>query len=232
MPLSDLRDYVGKLRDLGELQDIALPVALDLEVSAIARRCYETGAAAPLFTRFSDHPAGFRVLGAPAGLSRQAGLRLARPALSLGMPATSGGLDIVRVIADSLALPGIDPVVLDDAPCFENVLVGEAVDLNLLPVPTRPRGDGRCCLDTWGCIVAQTPDGTRTEWSIANLVPTGAQRMANLFAPHGYLETIARSWADLGQPLPFALAFGVTPAIPLFSFPPSVLTVRVIPPSE
>ncbi len=214
MPLNDLRDYIGKLRSLGELQDIALPVALDLEVSAIARRCYETGAAAPLFTLFSDHPGGFRVLGAPAGLSRQSGLRLARSALSLGMPATSGGLEIVSAIADSLALPGIDPVVLDGAPCFENALVGEAVDLNLLPLPIRPRGDGGRCLDTWGCIVARTPDGTRTDWSIGNLIPTGAPRMANLLAPHGHLETIARSWADLGQPLPFALAFGVAPAIP------------------
>ncbi len=92
MPLTDLRQYIEALRGLGEIQQIDVPVSLDLELGAITRRCYETGAPAPLFTAFSDHSAGFRILGAPAGTSRQAGLYLARVAVSLGLPPGSSGL--------------------------------------------------------------------------------------------------------------------------------------------
>lgn len=214
MPLNDLRDCIQTLRSFGEIQDIALPVALDLEVSAIARRCYETGAPAPLFSNFSDHTPGFRVLGAPAGLSRQPGLRLARVAVSLGLPATSGGLDIVRAIAESLTLPAIDPVKRHDAACFDNVLIDEAVDLNLLPLSTQRPGDSLHRLSAWGCVVAQTPDGTWTDWSIAHLMPTGTRRELGLCTPSRHLQTIVRSWADSEHPMPFALALGVMPSIP------------------
>jgi UbiD family decarboxylase len=135
MPLTDLRQYIEALRELGEIQDIDAPVSLNLELGAIIRRCYEIGAPAPLFTAFSDHPAGFRVLGAPAGASRQPGRQLVRVATSLGLPPNSTGQEIVEAIASSLDLPPIDPVIVENAPCFENSATGDAVDLNRLPVP-------------------------------------------------------------------------------------------------
>ncbi len=109
MPLTDLRQYIEALRALGEIQEIDAPVSLDLELGAITRRCYETGAPAPLFKAFTDHPPGFRVLGAPAGTSARPGLELARVATSLELPPTSSGLEIDEAIAASLDLPAIDP---------------------------------------------------------------------------------------------------------------------------
>lgn len=46
--LSSLREYLDALRDLGELQDVAHEVDWNLEIGAVTRRCYETGAPAPL----------------------------------------------------------------------------------------------------------------------------------------------------------------------------------------
>lgn len=214
MPLTDLRQYIDHLRRLGEIQDIAEPVALDLELAAIVRRCYETGAPAPLFGAFSDHPAGFRILGAPAGLSRQPGRQLLRVAASLDMPADSTGQDIVEALTGSLDLPPIDPVVMETAPCFENVATGEAVDLNNLPVPLLHAGDGGRYLNTWGCIVARTPGGTWTNWSIARMMVLDGRRMTGIVAPEQHVGMVAQAWADVGRPMPFALALGVEPSIP------------------
>lgn len=214
MPLTDLRAYTDRLRELGEVQDIAVPVALDLELGAIVRRCYETGAPAPLFRRFTDHPPGFRILGAPAGLSRRPGQRLARVATSLGLPPHSALRDITEALAASLALPAIDPVIVDSAPCFENVLTGDAADLNLLPVPLLHHGDGGRYLNTWGCIVARMPDGSWTNWSIARMMRLDARRMTGIVAPEQHLGMVARAWAEIGKPMPFALALGVEPSIP------------------
>lgn len=214
MPLTDLRAYIEHLRGLGEIQDVAAPVALDLELGAIVRRCYETSSPAPLFTAFSDHPAGFRILGAPAGLSRQPGRPLVRVAASLDMPADSTGHDIVSALAASLDLPAIDPVIVDTAPCFENVAIGDAVDLTRLPVPLLHCGDGGRYLNTWGCIVARTPDGSWTNWSIARMMLLDGRRMTGLVAPEQHIGMVARRWADIGKPMPFALALGVEPSIP------------------
>ena len=213
-PLTDLRQYIEALRALGELQEIDVPVALDLELAAIARRCYETGAAAPLFKAFSDHPGGMRILGAPAGLSAKPGQELIRVATSLELPPDSSGLDIAEAIAASLALPAVAPVIVDDAPCFQNVATGDAVDLMRLPLPLLHRGDGGRYLNTWGCIVARTPDGAWTNWSIARMMRVDGRRLSGIVAPAQHLGMIAQAWADIGQPMPFALALGVEPAIP------------------
>ena len=213
-PLTDLRQYIEALRALGELQEIDVPVALDLELAAIARRCYETGAPAPLFKAFSDHPGGLRILGAPAGLSAKPGQALLRVATSLELPTHSSGLDIAEAIAASPSLPAVKPVIVDDAPCFQNFSTGDAVDLMRLPLPLLHRGDGGRYLNTWGCIVARTPDGTWTNWSIARMMRVDGRRLSGIVAPAQHLGMIAQAWADIGQPMPFALALGVEPSIP------------------
>lgn len=214
MSLTNLRDYIETLQGLGEIQEIAVPVALDLELGAIVRRCYETGAPAPLFSAFSDHASGFRILGAPAGTSRQPGMELARVAVSLELPPTASGLDIVEAIAASLDCPALAPVVVDDAPCFENVATGDRVDLTRLPVPLLHHGDGGRYLNTWGCIVARTQDGSWTNWSIARMMLVDGKRLTGIVAPQQHIGMVAKSWADLGKPMPFALALGVEPGIP------------------
>ena len=216
MPLTDLRQYIGALRDLGEVQDIAAPVSLNLEVGAIIRRCSETGAPAPLFNAFSDHPSGFRILGAPAATSSQRDRDLIRVATSLELPPTSGGLNIVEAIAASLDLPAIDPQIVDNAPCFENISTGDDIDLNRIPVPLLHDGDGGRYLNTFGCIVARTPDGSWTNWSIARVMLVDGKRMTGLVAAEQHIGVVAKTWADIGKPMPFALALGVS--LPFRSF--------------
>src|ERR1700722_6634190 len=212
--LTDLRQYIEALRGLGEIQEIDAGVALDLELGAIIRRCYESGSPAPLFSAFSDHPGGFRILGAPGGTSAQPGLELARVAVSLELPPTANGLDIAEAIAAGLDRPAIDPVIVEDAPVFENVILGDAVDLGMLPAPLLHDGDGGRYLNTWGCIVARTPDGAWTNWSIARMMMVDGKRLTGIVAPEQHIGMVAKTWADIGKPMPFALALGVEPSIP------------------
>ena len=75
--LASLREYLAALKEIGELVEIDREVDWNLEIGAIIRRCYETGAPAPLFTRIVGIEPGFRVFGAPAGVSRQPELYMA-----------------------------------------------------------------------------------------------------------------------------------------------------------
>ncbi len=212
--IPDLRAYVEALRAAGELQPIDAEVDLDLEIGAIIRRSYELRAPAPLFNRIKGIAPGFRVLGAPAGLSRRPGLEVARLALSLGLPPETTAGALVEAIAAAHDRPMHRPVEVPTGPCKENVQLGADVDLGQLPAPLLHGGDGGRYLNTFGCIVARTPDRRWTNWSIARIMVLDRNRMTGIVAPGQHVGMIHQEWRDRGEDMPFALALGVPPAIP------------------
>ncbi len=212
--LKSLREYIDALAEIGEVQPIDKEVDWNLEIGAIARRCYETGAPTPLFNTIKGIEPGFRVLAAPAGVSRQPGLYLSRIALSLGLPPHSTGRDIVEALVEARDRAFIPPRLVETGACKENILIGDEVDLLRLPTPLLHGGDGGRYVNTYGIIVAQTPDKRWTNWSIARTMLLDKNRMAGIIAPNQHIGMVRQTWLDRGEPMPFALALGVEPFIP------------------
>jgi len=215
--LSSLRQYLDALRDLGELQEIAHEVDWNLEIGAVTRRCYETGAPAPLFGRVKGAEPGFRVLGAPAGLSARPGQRFARIAVSVGLPPGATALEIVEALSRAEDNPPIPPRVVEDAPCKRNVFTGDAVDLMRLPTPLIHDGDGGRYINTWGTIVARSPDGAWTNWSIARIMLRDRNTMVGIVSPQKHVGRVHAMWKAIGKPMPFALSLGQDPVVPFFA---------------
>lgn len=99
--LKSLREYIDALKAIGEIQEIDKEVDWNLEIGAICRRCYETGASAPLFNTIKGIEKGFRVLGAPVGISSQSKLYLSRIAVSLGLASTATGREIIDTLVEA-----------------------------------------------------------------------------------------------------------------------------------
>lgn len=215
--LKCLREYLDHLRALGEIQEIDLEVDWNLEMGAIIRRSYELRAPAPLFNRIKGIEPGFRVLGAPAGLSRQPGLTLARVALSLGFPATATAPELIEALAAGHQKPSVPPRRVPTGVCQEHKLLGSDVNLLRLPAPLIHDGDGGRYLNTWGTIVVRTPDGTWTNWSITRVMVTGKNTLVGAIIPRQHLGLIYARWKALHRPMPFALAMGTEPALPFVS---------------
>src|SRR5262249_16081700 len=171
---------------------------------------------------------GFRVLGAPAGVSRQKGLALCRLALSLGLPATATGRQLVEALAIGHDKAPIPPRRVANGPCKENKLLGSAVDLLRLPAPLIHEGDGDRYLNTWGTIVVQTPDRRWTNWSITRIMVTGKDTLAGAVIPNQHLGIIWSQWKALNRPMPFALAMGTPPVIPFVSGMPLAENVNEV----
>ena len=185
---ASLREYITALREIGEIQEIDAEVDWNVEMGAIIQRSYELGAPAPLFNRIREAEAGFRALGAPAGVSRKNGL--ARVALSLGWPASVGGCQLVEGLAEAHDREPIPPRRVPVGPCKEHKCLGDEVDLGRLPAPLIHAGDGGRYVNTWGTVIVRTPDGTWTNWSIARIMLAGRNTMTGLVLPRQHLGMI------------------------------------------
>ncbi len=216
--LRDLRDYVDALDDLGDIRRVDDRLDPYLEVGATIRLSYERRSPAPLFTGVAGNDdTRCRVLGAPAALSAAPGKPYARVALSLGLDAAAGPHDILKHLADAVGRPPVAPVVVDQGLCQQNVLRGEAASLAGFAKLTLHEGDGGPYVNTWGTIVARTPDSQFTSWSIARIMAIDDRHLTGLVAPGQHIHHVWSRWAALGKDMPFALVQGGHPAVPFVS---------------
>jgi UbiD family decarboxylase len=215
--LHSLREYIDALREIGEVVEVEREVDWHLEIGAITRRVNELGAPAPLFTNIKGITPGFRVLGAPAGISSAPGRYLSRVALSLGLSATASGKEIIEALVEARDAQGIAPRIVASGPCKEQIDLGDDVDLLKFPTPFIHEGDGGRYIGTYGTIVARTPDGSWTNWSNARVMLLDGKRMTGIVNPFQHLGMIHKLWKEQGKDMPFALCLGVDPAISFVS---------------
>jgi 4-hydroxy-3-polyprenylbenzoate decarboxylase len=215
--IADLREYLQVLESLGDIDRIDRPVSAVLEAAAITRRSTEQGRPAPLFDNVEGAPTGFRLLGAPGALSSDRRYPLARVALSLGLSHDATAKDVVEHLAAVHGKAPIAPklVSAESAPCKQNILLGAEATLDRFPIPQIHPDDGGRYLNTWGVIVARTPDGRWTNWSISRIMMINNRQMTGLFLPQQHIGMIWAEWEKIGKPMPFAVVQGGDPGVPM-----------------
>lgn len=214
--ITDLRSYIATLEALGDIQHVPREVSPHLEAAAITRRSTETTRPAPLFENVHSVEKGFRMIGAPCALSSIPGHPLARLALSFGLPHTATAAEIVEHLRQARAKTPVSPRRVDaaTAPCKQNVLLGDDARLSRFPIPKIHQVDGGPYVNTWGVIIARTPDGRWTNWAISRIMQVDDQHMTGLVLPSQHLGQVWREWEAIGQPMPFALVQGGDPGVP------------------
>ncbi|MFE4628376.1 UbiD family decarboxylase [Streptomyces mirabilis] len=212
----DLRSYLEALDSLGDLDRVTREVSADLEAAAQTRYSVERVLPAPLFENVVGTAPGLRLLGGAAALSSVPGRPLARVALTLGLPPDSGAADIVEHLVRVGELPGTapEPVGRDEASCKQNVLLGDDATLDRFPIPLVHAEDGGRYANTWGVVVATTPDKRWTNWSITRIMLLDGKRMVGLVMQPQHLARIWQEWVDIGEPMPYALVQGGPPTVP------------------
>lgn len=213
--LRSLREYIDELHALDDVQPVDAEVDWNLEIGAIIRRCYDVKAPAPLFNRIKGYANGFRVLGAPAALSSRQDMPLARLALGLGLAPQASGQQIVEAVAAAHRCAPVPHRVVEraSAPCKENIMVGDEVDVLAFPTPWISPNDGGRYIQTYGMNIVRTPDGSWTNYSINRMMIVDERRLSCLIPPPQHLGMIRSKWIRLGKPMPIALALGVEPGL-------------------
>ena len=215
--IKDLREYLSVLESLDDVEHIDRRVSAVLEAAAITRWSTEQRRPAPLFDDVEGVEPGFRLLGAAGALSSDPRHPLARVALSLGLSHDVTARELVEHLAAAHGKAPIPPKLIsaDEAPCKQNILLGEEATLDRFPIPLVHQDDGGRYVNTWGIIVASTPDRRWTNWSISRIMMIDGRHMTGLVLPQQHIGVIWAEWEKIGKPMPFAVVQGGDPGVPM-----------------
>ena len=166
MKYKDLRDFIARLEEQGELVRVKQPISTKLEMTEIADRTLRAGGPAILF----ENPEGFDIpvlanlFGTPKRVAmgmgqadvselREVGKLLAflkEPEPPKGIKEALGQIPVFKQV---LNMPAKE---VRKAPCQQVVLSGDDVDLTKLPIQHCWPGDA-APLITWGLTVTKGP---------------------------------------------------------------------------
>ena len=216
MTFDDNREFLSTLGKNGDMVEVKQEVDWDLEAGAIVRRVCETQSPVPYLQNIKDYP-GFGMTG---------GLLSTYPriAVALGLDFNTPIPEIGKEYLRKTASAPIPSVLVDKkaAPCKENILTGDDVDLFKLPIPMVHDGDGGRYVGTWHLIVAKDPDTKEINWGMYRLMAHDRKTMTGIVLPFSDMGRMFYGKCEPhNKPLPFAAVIGPDPLCAMASSAPA-----------
>ncbi len=219
----DLRQFIDFLEKRGDLKRVSVQVDPHLEMTEICDRTLKAGGPALLFenVRGSTMPVLGNLFGTPE-----------RVALGMGQESVTALREVGRLLAflkepdppkglrdlwskrhDFKQVLNMPAKEVRKAPCQENVLEGDAMDLAQIPVQTCWPGDA-APLITWPLVVTRGPEKQRQNLGIYRMQVIGRNRAIMRWLAHRGGALDFRDWQreHPGEPFPVAVALGADPA--------------------
>jgi len=231
MNYKDLRDFIAKLEELGELKRISVEVDPHLEMTEICDRVLHDKGPALLF----ENPKGYStpVLANLFGTPK-------RVALGMGQDSVEALAEVGEVLAalkepeppegikDAWEKLPVYKQVLNMAPklvkkpaCQQTVIEGDAVDLAAFPIQTCWPGDAGPLI-TWPLVITKGPTVKRQNLGIYRQQVIAPNKVIMRWLAHrgGALDFKAWQEQHPGEPFPVAVALGADPATILAAVTP------------
>ena len=223
MKYSDLRDFIAKLKQAGELSEVSLPVSPVLEMTELCDRTLRAGGPALLFKNSTGHsmPVLGNLFGTPKRVALGMGAsdvgelrRIGHLLSALKEPEPPKGLrDVMGLGSLVKSVWDMAPKELRAAPCQEIVWEGAEVDLSRLPIQHCWPGD-IAPLITWGLVITKGPHKKRQNLGIYRQQVLGPNKLIMRWLAHrgGALDFREHCLTYPGKPYPIAVALGADPA--------------------
>jgi 4-hydroxy-3-polyprenylbenzoate decarboxylase len=209
-PIQDLREWLERVDELGELVRVTQPVSCEEEMSAIGYLvAKQQPSPAILFEKASSYensPVGARLLWNIVGPS------LKRIALTLEEPPSTSTVDLIRRVKEKLGrrLPPRE-VAQSEAGFYQNSLTGDQVDLMQLPIPRHWPLDGGRYAGTADAVITRDPDSGYINIGTYRMMLQGKNEVGLYLSPGKDARLhITRSWQQ-GKAVEVAAAWGIDP---------------------
>ncbi len=229
MKYKDLREFITKLEQDGELKRIRQAVDPALEMTEICDRTLRQAGPAILF----EQPKGqFEIQGQQIPVLANLFGTPRRVAMGMGEDSVAALRDVGKLLA-SLKEPepprgikdawsklpalkqvlNMAPRLVTRAPCQQNIIDADDVDLSRLPIQTCWPGDAGPLI-TWALVVTRGPHKERQNLGIYRQQVIGSNRVIMRWLSHRGGALDYRDWqqARPGERFPIAVALGADPA--------------------
>lgn len=203
MPYQDLREFLQRLREKGELATVSAEVDPKYEIGAISRKAIDKRGPALLFKN---------VKGCSVPLVTDYLGNRKRFALALETSVEKIQEEWIRRTRQPL-----DPVIVENGPCKQNILKGAQVDLTQFPIPVWNQLDGGPFITFPHQITRDPISGTRNMAIYRGQLMD--QRTIGILAVPSRHLALHRARMQ-GQPFPVAIALGVDPVVSIAACAP------------
>ncbi|HEX7047432.1 MAG TPA: 4-hydroxy-3-polyprenylbenzoate decarboxylase [Gammaproteobacteria bacterium] len=231
MQYRDLRDFLAQLEQRGLLKRVAREVDPMLEMTEICDRLLKAGGPAVMFenTKGSKVPVLGNLFGTPERVALGMGAEsvdalrdVGRLLAFLKEPEPPKGFrDALKVLPKYKKVLDMAPDVVKKAPCQENIIEGDDVNLADWPIQTCWPGDAGPLI-TWGLVVTKGPHKERQNLGIYRQQVVARNKVIMRWLSHrgGALDFQEWKKANPGKPFPVAVALGADPATILAAVTP------------
>ncbi len=211
MPYDDLRTFIDRLEDEGQLRHVRTPVDWNLELSHVAKLNEEQqgGGMALLFHDVKDHP-GRRVF-ISALTARE------RLAIALDMPEDTSLMNLSHEWVERIHGNRVPPKEVESGPCKENILMGDAADLTQVPAPWFYPGDGGRYLGTGGFLITRSLRTGRLNLGTYRAMVGDTDKLCVYMIKAKDGEIDFRDYIEADEPMPVAYISGTDPTLFLCS---------------
>ncbi|MCL5960021.1 MAG: UbiD family decarboxylase, partial [Chloroflexi bacterium] len=211
MPESDLRTWLRRVDELGELRRVD-GASAEEDIGMATELLHHTdGAPAVIFDNIPGYRPGFRVLVNNFG-------NLRRIALTLGLNLNASSQDLIAEWRDKVRnLKLVPPQVVSDGPVLENVQTGDDVNVVQFPTPVWHEADAGRYIGTGSCDVTRDPDEGWVNLGTYRVMVHDAKRVGFYISPGKHGRIHREKYFSRGEPCPVAVVIGVPPALYLAS---------------
>ena len=202
MALKSLREFIEALEKHGKMVNIKDEVDWDLEAACIVRKAGEVRGPGVVMENIKDYP-GWGYFG--NGLGSWGGM-----ALALGLPVDASPDEIEARYLHGLENK-IKPKLVTDAPCQENILTGDDVNLFHLPAPMVHDGDGGRYLLTGGFRITKELDSDWINYGMYRNMVHDERHLGGLVMPSSDMGIMYKKYVEAGKNMPVAIALSIDP---------------------
>jgi len=210
MAYRDLREFIEKMEEEGELKRIKAEVDWNLELCAIAKLNEEERGPALLFENIKDYrtPVFTSAFSTPRGL-----------AVALGLPKDTSFVDTVKTWVER-SRHKIPPEYVSDASCKENIDKGDQVNILKFPVPWWYEGDGGRYIGTTCCIITRDPETGVVNIGTHRMMVHDGKSTGIWMIPGKHIQLQHAKYIERNERMPVAVAIGVDPVVFMASSAP------------
>ncbi|MDP6179293.1 MAG: UbiD family decarboxylase [Desulfatiglandales bacterium] len=217
-PYEDIRTFIDECENEDKVVRVKKEVDWNLEAGAIARRLAETGRGraladggtpAVVFEKVKGYPDGFRL----AGQILASKDRIAKALGYVGSNMKEAMDKLQDIVLNGMRNP-IKPVLVDkkNAPCKQNIMVGDDINLYKFPAPMIHDGDGGRYMHTWGFVITKDRDSEWVNWGTYRSMIADRKTLTGIIEPQQDIGKIRQKYLARKEPMPFAIVVGPDPA--------------------